>query len=71
MGADQLQKLDSWRDWEDLFALANFGVAARPGYRLDAAEAMIVRGHAGPLLDGLTHDLNGAPRHRSVLASRL
>jgi nicotinate-nucleotide adenylyltransferase len=37
MGADQLQKLDSWRDWEDLFALANFGVAARPGYRLDAA----------------------------------
>lgn len=37
MGADQLQKLDSWRDWQDLFSLANFGVAARPGYRLDAA----------------------------------
>jgi nicotinate-nucleotide adenylyltransferase len=37
MGADQLQKLDSWRDWKALFALANFGVAARPGYRLDAA----------------------------------
>lgn len=37
MGADQLQKLDSWRDWQDLFALANFGVAARPGYQLDAA----------------------------------
>jgi nicotinate-nucleotide adenylyltransferase len=37
MGADQLQKLDSWRDWQDLFALANFGVAARPGYLLDAA----------------------------------
>jgi nicotinate-nucleotide adenylyltransferase len=37
MGADQLQKLDSWRDWKDLFALANFGVAARPGYGLDAA----------------------------------
>jgi nicotinate-nucleotide adenylyltransferase len=37
MGADQLQKLDSWVDWRDLFALANFGVAARPGYRLDAA----------------------------------
>jgi len=36
MGADQLQKLDSWRDWQDLFALANFGVAARPGYELDA-----------------------------------
>jgi nicotinate-nucleotide adenylyltransferase len=37
MGADQLQKLDSWIDWKDLFTLANFGVAARPGYRLDAA----------------------------------
>jgi nicotinate-nucleotide adenylyltransferase len=37
MGADQLQKLDTWRDWESLFALANFGVAARPGYRLDDA----------------------------------
>jgi len=37
MGADQLQKLDSWRDWQDLFELTNFGVAARPGYRLDEA----------------------------------
>ncbi|MBW8899048.1 MAG: nicotinate-nucleotide adenylyltransferase [Massilia sp.] len=37
MGADQLQKLDTWSDWRDLFALANFGVAARPGYRLDDA----------------------------------
>jgi nicotinate-nucleotide adenylyltransferase len=37
MGADQLQKLDSWIDWHELFALANFGVAARPGYQLDAA----------------------------------
>jgi nicotinate-nucleotide adenylyltransferase len=37
MGADQLQKLDTWHDWRSLFALANFGVAARPGYRLDEA----------------------------------
>jgi nicotinate-nucleotide adenylyltransferase len=37
MGADQLQKLDSWRDWQELFELANFAVAARPGYRLDEA----------------------------------
>ena len=35
MGADQLQNLDSWRDWQQLFALANIGVAARPGYTLD------------------------------------
>ncbi|SFC34919.1 nicotinate-nucleotide adenylyltransferase [Massilia yuzhufengensis] len=35
MGADQLQKLDTWRDWHELFALCNLGVAARPGYALD------------------------------------
>ena len=34
MGADQLQKLDTWRDWKELFELANLGVAARPGYEL-------------------------------------
>ena len=34
MGADQLQKLDTWRDWQELFALANLGVAARPGLSL-------------------------------------
>ena len=34
MGADQLQKLDTWRDWRALFEVANIGVAARPGYSL-------------------------------------
>ena len=34
MGADQLQQLDTWRDWRALFELANLGVAARPGYAL-------------------------------------
>jgi len=37
MGADQLQKLDTWRDWTSLFDLANFAVAARPGYSLEEA----------------------------------
>lgn len=38
MGADQLQHLDTWRDWRQLFDLAHFGVAARPGFALtDAA----------------------------------
>jgi len=35
MGADQLQKLDTWRNWQDLFSLCNLGVAARPGYALE------------------------------------
>jgi len=38
IGADQLQRLDTWRDWRALFELANLGVAARPGFSLaDAA----------------------------------
>ena len=37
MGADQLQKLDTWREWQNLFGLTNFLVAARPGYSLDNA----------------------------------
>ena len=35
MGADQLQKLDTWREWQALFTLCHLGVAARPGYDLD------------------------------------
>ena len=38
MGADQLQQLDSWRDWRRLFDYAHIGVGARPGFDLaDAA----------------------------------
>jgi len=39
MGADQLLNLDSWNEWRELFALANLGVATRPGYDL-AQEAL-------------------------------
>lgn len=35
IGADQLQGLDSWRDWRALFDYAHFCVAARPGWALD------------------------------------
>lgn len=34
MGADQLQQLDSWRDWRQLFDYAHIGVGARPGFDL-------------------------------------
>jgi nicotinate-nucleotide adenylyltransferase len=35
MGADQLQRLDTWRDWQQLFEFAHFCVAARPGFALN------------------------------------
>jgi len=36
MGADQLQRFDTWHDWQSLFDLAHFCVATRPGFELDA-----------------------------------
>ena len=32
IGADQLERLDTWKHWEDLIELAHVGVAARPGH---------------------------------------
>jgi nicotinate-nucleotide adenylyltransferase len=37
MGADQLQRLDTWHEWQALFDYAHVCVAARPGFNLDAA----------------------------------
>lgn len=38
LGADQLQHFDTWREWQSLFDYANFGVASRPGFTLDALQ---------------------------------
>ena len=32
VGADQLERLDTWHDWEELIELAHLGVAQRPGH---------------------------------------
>ncbi|NRR29016.1 nicotinate-nucleotide adenylyltransferase [Oxalobacteraceae bacterium] len=37
MGADQLQRLNTWRDWQSLFDFAHICVATRPGFALDSA----------------------------------
>ncbi|HEY8608929.1 MAG TPA: nicotinate-nucleotide adenylyltransferase [Noviherbaspirillum sp.] len=37
IGADQLQKLHTWKDWRQLFDLAHICTASRPGFALDAA----------------------------------
>ncbi|MEX3582283.1 MAG: nicotinate-nucleotide adenylyltransferase [Burkholderia sp.] len=37
IGADQLVRLDTWRDWRCLFELAHLCVAPRPGFDLSAA----------------------------------
>lgn len=37
-GADQLQKLHTWKDWQALFDHAHICIASRPGFALDAAQ---------------------------------
>ncbi|MCU6435773.1 nicotinate-nucleotide adenylyltransferase [Undibacterium sp. Jales W-56] len=35
IGADQLQNLSNWHQWQDLFGLAHICAASRPGFQLD------------------------------------
>ena len=37
MGADQLQQLQTWKDWQALFQYAHICAASRPGFRIDDA----------------------------------
>jgi nicotinate-nucleotide adenylyltransferase len=37
MGADQLQRLDTWHEWQALFDYAHICVAARPGFNIATA----------------------------------
>ncbi len=37
IGADQLQRLDSWHQWQQLFDYAHICVAARPGFDMTGA----------------------------------
>ena len=37
IGADQLQHLDTWQEWQHMFDLAHICAASRPGFDIDAA----------------------------------
>ena len=71
MGADQLQHLDTWRDWRALFDLAHIGVAARPGYSL--AEAALPEAVANELeqRQGSLAQLRNTPSGHAFLAENL
>nr|WP_323121714.1 nicotinate-nucleotide adenylyltransferase [Burkholderia alba] len=43
IGADQLVRLDTWRDWPKLFALAHVCAATRPGFELTTASSAVAR----------------------------
>jgi nicotinate-nucleotide adenylyltransferase len=43
IGADQLVRLDTWRDWPRLFEFAHIGAASRPGFDLGTASPAVAR----------------------------
>lgn len=43
LGADQLLRLDTWRDWRGLFDLAHLCAATRPGFDPTAAAPAVAR----------------------------
>jgi nicotinate-nucleotide adenylyltransferase len=71
MGADQLQHLDTWRDWRALFDLAHIGVAARPGFSL--SEAALPEAVATELQprQGSLAQLRNSPSGHAYLAQTL
>lgn len=71
MGADQLQKLDTWRDWRQLFDLAHLCVAARPGYRMDSAGLPPAVAAEFSLRTGTPAQLRSTPHGLAYLAPDL
>jgi nicotinate-nucleotide adenylyltransferase len=71
IGADQLQQLDSWRDWRELFDLAHFGIAARPGYSLEEADLPPAVAQEIETRQGSLEQLRTTPSGRVFLAEAL
>lgn len=71
MGADQLQHLDTWREWRSLFDLAHIGVAARPGYSLTEAALPAAVAKELQQRQGNLEQLRNTPSGHAYLAQTL
>ena len=71
MGADQLQQLDTWREWRALFEVAHIGVAARPGYWLDDAALPAAVAQEFQQRQGKLAQLRNTPSGLAYLAQSL
>jgi nicotinate-nucleotide adenylyltransferase len=71
MGADQLQHLDSWREWRALFDYAHIGVGARPGYALAEAALPPAVAQEIAVRQGSLEQLRTTPSGRVFLAETL
>jgi nicotinate-nucleotide adenylyltransferase len=71
MGADQLQHLDSWQGWRQLFDYAHVCAAARPGFALDGPDVPVeVRQVFEQRADTPAH-IRSTPQGKTFLAPNL
>ncbi|MEX3613234.1 MAG: nicotinate-nucleotide adenylyltransferase [Burkholderia gladioli] len=69
IGADQLVRLDTWRDWRRLFELAHLCVATRPGFELSAAPPAVAAEIAARRAEAA--DLRASPADRVLVDTTL
>ncbi len=71
MGADQLQHLDTWQGWHQLFDYAHVCAAARPGFALDGPDVPVeVRQVFEQRADTPAH-IRSTPQGKTFLAPNL
>lgn len=70
-GADALQKIVTWRDWESMFDLAHFVGVTRPGYELPSVGSAPQEGSANSAGVSFDPDAVTDPLRREVDAGRL
>jgi nicotinate-nucleotide adenylyltransferase len=66
IGADAFARFESWRRWQDLFALAHIAVATRPGHELSVGAGSSMLDVEFRARRGTAADLAAAPAGRIV-----
>lgn len=71
LGADQLQHLNSWQEWQHLFEFAHLCAASRPGFAIDAMHLPADVAHEFTRRAGTPEQIRNTPHGLSYLASNL
>jgi nicotinate-nucleotide adenylyltransferase len=71
LGADQLQQLDTWKEWQRLFDYAHICAASRPGFSVDAQHMPRAVAHEFNRRTGTLAQIRTMPSGLAYLASDL
>ncbi len=71
IGADQLQHLDTWQEWRQLFDYAHICAASRPGFAIDATQVSPAVTAEFARRAGTPEQIRNTPHGLSYLAENL